>query len=253
MRWEWQMITDNNTILYNADIREALVKIDRNNKGFLIVVDENGVVVGVMTDGDIRRLLIQGESLASRISYTEEFAKISLHDDFATICSIFKSKKIDFVPIVNDGGQLHDILTKREFHVLLLQDYTFVWDNLPEIDETVLDHEIYNRPWGFYKTTLYSEYAQAKVITLFPDSELSLQEHKKREEHWVVIKGEGRVVLGESELEIFPGRYIYIPKGCKHQLINTSPTANLIVSEVQLGDYFGEDDIIRYQDKYDRM
>lgn len=247
------MITDDNTILHDADIREALVKIDRNNKGFLIVIDANRTVVGVITDGDIRRLLIQGKNLSSPIAYTEKFAKIFLHDDFATICSIFKSKKIDFVPIVNERGELHDILTKREFHVLLLQDYTFVWENLPEIDETVLDHEIYNRPWGFYKTTLYSEYAQAKVITLFPDSELSLQEHKKREEHWVVIKGEGKVVLGESELDIFPGRYIYIPKGCRHQLVNTSLHTNLIVSEVQLGDYFGEDDIIRYKDKYERI
>ena len=82
---------------------------------------------------------------------------------------------------------------------------------------------------------------------------LSLQEHKKREEHWVVIKGIGKVVLGESLIDVYPGKYIYIPKGCKHQIINISTKDNLVFSEVQLGEYFGEDDIVRYSDKYGRV
>ncbi|HHE05988.1 MAG TPA: cupin domain-containing protein, partial [Epsilonproteobacteria bacterium] len=77
-------------------------------------------------------------------------------------------------------------------------------------------------------------------------------EHKRREEHWVIIKGKGKVVLGESLLDVYPGKYIYIPKGCKHQIINDGEE-NIIFSEVQLGEYFGEDDIIRYSDKYGRV
>jgi mannose-1-phosphate guanylyltransferase/mannose-6-phosphate isomerase len=97
-----------------------------------------------------------------------------------------------------------------------------------------------------------SDECQAKVITIFPGGALSLQEHKKREEHWVVVKGSGKVVLGESIINIYPGKYIYIPKGCRHQMINNTKQ-NIIFSEIQLGDYFGEDDIIRYQDKYNRI
>ena len=61
-----------------------------------------------------------------------------------------------------------------------------------------------------------------------------------------------RLFLGESKINVYPGKYIYIPKGCKHQIINTG-IENLIFSEVQLGEYFGEDDIIRYSDKYGRI
>ena len=114
-----------------------------------------------------------------------------------------------------------------------------------------MEHEIYNRPWGFYKSTILSSHAQAKIITVFPHCEISLQEHQRREEHWVVIKGRGRVILGESLLNVYPGKYIFIPKRCKHQIVNDSDE-NIIFSEIQLGDYFGEDDIVRYSDKYGR-
>lgn len=66
----------------------------------------------------------------------------------------------------------------------------------------------------------------------------------------IVIKGEGEVTLGESVLHAYPGKYIYIPKGCKHRIKNVHQSENLVFSEVQLGSYFGEDDIIRYSDQY---
>jgi mannose-1-phosphate guanylyltransferase/mannose-6-phosphate isomerase len=146
-----------------------------------------------------------------------------------------------------------NIITKQQFHILLLEDLDFdLRKSFFHLHRKSLEHEIYNRPWGFYKSTIYTDYAQAKIITVFPNEELSYQEHKKREEHWVIVKGTGKVRLGESLLDVYPGKYIYIPKGCKHQIINTSKTENLIFTEVQLGEYFGEDDIIRYSDKYNR-
>lgn len=86
-----------------------------------------------------------------------------------------------------------------------------------------------------------------------PKGILSLQEHKRREEHWVIINGEGRVTLGDSVKNVHAGDFIYIPKGCKHRLENPSGSEYLMVAEVQLGDYFGEDDIIRYEDIYGRV
>jgi len=112
---------------------------------------------------------------------------------------------------------LINILTKKQFNVMLLENIAFDLSyNFRQLDNSILEHEIYNRPWGFYKSTILSSHAQSKIITVFPDGELSLQEHKRREEHWIIIKGTGIVVLGESLIDVYPGRYIYIPKGCKH-------------------------------------
>ena len=238
----------------NNTIKEALKKLEENKKRFLIVL-ENEKVIGTLTDGDIRRGLLNNLDLNSKIDnvVNKKFKYLTLNSTFDEVCEAFRNSKIDFLPILDENRKLLNIITKKQFHLLLLEDVKFdLLNDFSIFDSKTLEHEIYNRPWGFYKSTLLSPYAQAKIITVFPDGELSLQEHKKREEHWVIIKGKGKVILGESELEVYPGKYIYIPKGCKHQIINTSDE-NLIFAEVQLGEYFGEDDIIRYSDKYGRI
>ena len=184
---------------------------------------------------------------------TKNFVYIHLNSSFEEIVEKFKSSKIFFLPILDNSKKLVNIITKKQFHILLLEDLKYnLTDNFTNLNMKSLEQEIMNRPWGFYKSIVYTQHSQAKVITVFPKGELSLQEHKKREEHWVIIKGKGKVVLGESILDVYPGKYIYIPKGCKHQIINISENENLIFVEVQLGEYFGEDDIIRYKDKYNR-
>ncbi len=232
----------------------SLKKIDINKKKFLICLDNEDNLVGVLNDGDIRRGLLKGWQLSDKIeSIVNRNCKyLFINSNFNYVCECFKSEKIDFLPIIDENMKLKNVITKKQFHIMLLENMEFnLKMDFNQFDKIILEHEIYNRPWGFYKSTIYTSHAQAKVITVFPNSELSLQEHKKREEHWVIIKGKGKVILGESIIDIYPGKYIYIPKGCKHQIINDSDE-NIIFSEVQLGDYFGEDDIIRYSDKYDR-
>jgi len=232
-----------------------LEKLDNNKKGFLIVIDDDNKVLGTMTDGDIRRALLIGHDVFAPIEdiYNKKFDFLKIDATFDTICEKFKSDKINFLPIVNKDYKLINIITKKQFHITLLEDMVFdLTFDFFSLDETKLEQEIYNRPWGFYKSTLLTSHAQSKIITVFPDEELSLQEHKKREEHWVIIKGKGKVILGESILEAYPGKYFYIPKGCKHKMVNNGDD-NLIFAEVQLGEYFGEDDIIRYKDKYGRI
>lgn len=244
----------NITIQHDLTIKNVLQKLQENKKRFLICLDESDLVVGVMTDGDVRRLLLNNLTINDTIYevYNHTFSHLKLDSSFDEVCELFRSDKIDFLPILDDDKKLLNVLTKKQFHILLLENIKFdLTYDFSKLDDTTLEHEIYNRPWGFYKSTILSSYAQAKIITVFPDSELSLQEHKKREEHWVIIKGKGNVVLGESLIDVYPGKYIYIPKGCKHQIINNSDE-NILFSEVQLGDYFGEDDIIRYSDKYGR-
>lgn len=138
-------------------------------------------------------------------------------------------------------------------HVLLLQDIhadlTFEFSNL---DEGSVDYEIYQRPWGFYKTTVMNDYFQSKIISINSKSQLSLQSHKLREEHWIVAHGTGTVQLDDTILDVHCGSLISILKGCKRRLTNTDYKENLIITEVQIGDYFGKDDIIRYEDIYGR-
>lgn len=120
------------------------------------------------------------------------------------------------------------------------------------LEDAPVDFELHQRPWGVYKTTVLQEHYQSKVIHVNPESRLSLQYHLRRDEHWTVAGGEGVAQIGESMVLMRPGATFFIPKGCKHRMTNTSEENFLIVSEVQIGDYFGEDDIIRIDDDYGR-
>jgi len=243
-------------IKMNSTIIDALKKIDNNEKGFVIVLNDNGIIQGTVTDGDIRRSIINRKSVETPIAevMSLDFSFVYEEDTFEKLIIFFKKSKIEFLPILNTNEQIINVLTKKQFHTVLLEGIE--WDlryDFSKLDNRTIDHEIYNRPWGYYKTVFLSDYSRAKVIQINPGEELSLQEHKKREEHWVIVKGEGEMIIGESMKVVSEGMYVYIPKGCKHRISNFSNENPLIISEVQLGSYFGEDDIIRYDDKYGRL
>jgi mannose-1-phosphate guanylyltransferase / mannose-6-phosphate isomerase len=235
-------------------ILELLEKLESTKNKFLFITNKNNQVVGTLVDGDIRRFLLQGNNLKSTYKIQKtSFLYLNINSSFDEVCKKFTNKKIDYLPILNKDMNLLNVITKKQFHIMLLEDIAFDLNyDFFQLEKYTLEHEICKRPWGYYKSTIYTSHAQSKIITVFPNEELSLQEHKRREEHWIIIKGNGVVTLGESLINIYPGKYIYIPKGCKHQIINNSDV-NIIFSEVQLGDYFGEDDIIRYSDKYNRI
>ena len=92
---------------------------------------------------------------------------------------------------------------------------------------------------------------QVKKLTLKPNSAISLQYHKKRAEHWVVVAGNAKVNCDEMEIILKANQSTYIPLGSKHRLTNNG-TDELVVIEVQTGNYLGEDDIIRLEDIYGR-
>ena len=110
---------------------------------------------------------------------------------------------------------------------------------------------IVQRPWGTYTILKQEDGYQVKRITVVPGQKLSLQYHHKRAEHWVVTQGKAIVQVGDEELETGPGQYRYIPLGEKHRLTNNGET-ELVLIEVQVGDYLGEDDIVRLDDIYGR-
>jgi mannose-1-phosphate guanylyltransferase/mannose-6-phosphate isomerase len=108
-----------------------------------------------------------------------------------------------------------------------------------------------HRPWGTYATLRQEDGYQVKRITVAPGQKLSLQYHHKRAEHWVVTQGQALVQIGDEEFETCPWEYRYIPLGEKHRLTNTGE-GELVLIEMQVGDYLGEDDIVRLDDVYGR-
>jgi glycosyltransferase involved in cell wall biosynthesis len=115
----------------------------------------------------------------------------------------------------------------------------------------ILENRENYRPWGHYENLLERENHKVKELLVDPGERLSLQKHRRRAEHWTVVSGEALVTVGEKEILLKSGQSVDIPKGAVHRIMNPGQT-QLVMVEVQMGDYFGEDDIIRLQDDYDR-
>jgi mannose-6-phosphate isomerase len=112
--------------------------------------------------------------------------------------------------------------------------------------------KINRRPWGYYEVLSNASDHKVKRIVVEPKGRLSLQRHKLRNEHWFVVSGQGRAVVESREFPLCAGSVIDIPFQARHRVENCS-TKNLVIIEVQTGDYFGEDDIERFEDDYGRI
>ncbi len=120
-----------------------------------------------------------------------------------------------------------------------------------EENPRVKDFPSEQKPWGQYEILKDSTKFKTKAITIDPKSQISYQSHKQREEHWIIVSGSGEVVLNGETISVKKGSYIHIPQESKHRIRNTE-NIPLEFIEVQMGEYFGEDDIIRYDDDYNR-
>jgi mannose-1-phosphate guanylyltransferase len=110
--------------------------------------------------------------------------------------------------------------------------------------------EVY-RPWGKYDSIDNGERFQVKRITVKPGEKLSVQMHHHRAEHWIVVSGTANVTIDESVTMLTENQSIYIPIGSVHALENPGKIP-LELIEVQSGSYLGEDDIVRFSDRYGR-
>jgi len=117
----------------------------------------------------------------------------------------------------------------------------------PEAD----NHRKVFRPWGYYDSIDADNGFQVKRILVNPGAKLSLQKHRHRAEHWVVVKGVAQVTCGDKVFLLKENQSTYIPKGTVHRLENQEKTP-LEIIEIQTGSYLGEDDIIRLSDDYNR-
>jgi mannose-1-phosphate guanylyltransferase len=114
-------------------------------------------------------------------------------------------------------------------------------------DDPMIDH----RPWGSFVILDEGGNYKVKRIEVFPGKRLSYQSHAHRSEHWLVTRGTAKVTLNDREILLKNGDSVDIPMGAKHRVENPG-TEPLIFIEIQTGDYFGEDDIVRFDDDFGR-
>ncbi|HEY8242092.1 MAG TPA: mannose-1-phosphate guanylyltransferase/mannose-6-phosphate isomerase [Casimicrobiaceae bacterium] len=152
----------------------------------------------------------------------------------------------------------------RDLVIIDTADATLVAhrDHLQQVKDVVaalrtLGHESWRthrtvaRPWGAYTVLLEAPQFKIKRIEVSPGQALSLQRHARRSEHWVVVQGTARVTRGGETFDVARDESTFVPAGTLHRLENAGETP-LVVVEVQLGDYLGEDDIERFDDRYGR-
>lgn len=111
--------------------------------------------------------------------------------------------------------------------------------------------EIGERPWGKYYVLADEHNYKLKRIVVNPGQKLSYQYHSKRQEQWTIVEGNATVILDDQEISLTYGESIFIPLGAKHRIINRTDEPVVFI-EVQTGTYFGEEDIVRLDDEYDR-
>jgi mannose-1-phosphate guanylyltransferase len=113
------------------------------------------------------------------------------------------------------------------------------------------NHRKVYRPWGYFDSIDSGKGFQVKRISVNPGAKLSLQKHKKRAEHWIIVKGVAIITCGKKVFQLDENQSTYIPKGEVHRLENREESP-LEIIEIQTGSYLGEDDIIRLEDDYKR-
>lgn len=130
---------------------------------------------------------------------------------------------------------------KKAVELLKLKD-------IPQAEIFPKDH----RPWGWFESLVLSDGFQVKRIYVKPGAALSLQSHKHRSEHWVVVDGIAQVTISEETKLVKSGESVFVPLGAVHRMENPGKVPMILI-EVQIGIYLGEDDIVRYEDKYSRL
>ena len=110
---------------------------------------------------------------------------------------------------------------------------------------------VVHRPWGTYESIAHGEHYQSKRISVNPGGALSLQLHHHRSEHWTLVEGTAEITVGEKVLTCSANESVYIPMETVHRLVNRT-NEQVVIIEVQCGDYLGEDDIVRLEDIYSR-
>jgi mannose-6-phosphate isomerase-like protein (cupin superfamily) len=174
-----------------------------------------------------------------------------LYPEFLSINS-FEDIKYQMDKIITSFKDEHRI--KDELHSFSCRNFFFS----KMIDDIIrLYNNIFNnnkafdkRPWGFWESLLISEQYKVKHFFVENNEQLSLQSHRYRDEIWMVVKGNGEITIDNEKNDVSKGDIFIIKRGQKHTIKGRNSGIDII--EIQTGDYLGEDDIFRYEDKYGR-
>lgn len=208
--------------------------------------------------------MVQGEfdwnDVGSFDSLKEEFSADS-NGNIATSEHYGKDSADNFIiaqkPIATIGVQDFTIIDTKDALLIAKNGRT---QEVKEIVNTLksfshpstLTHPLTYRPWGSYEVLEESGNYKIKKIIVLPSKRLSLQKHFHRNEHWIIVSGSARIRVGEEEIFLSKNQSTYIPMGTPHRLENPG-SIELVMIEVQVGEYVGEDDIIRIEDDYHRV
>lgn len=210
-----------------------------------------------------RMVVFEGEFGWSDIGSFDVLAEISSKKKDSNPKHVSIDSKNVFVHSANNGlivtSGIEDIIVIENNDSILVQKMGESNDGVKKVVEflkendysELSDNVIGYRPWGKYEILIDQPKYKVKKITVNPNSKLSLQSHKRRAEHWVVVMGEATIVNGEKNLKLKEGESTFISAGHKHRLGNNE-NERLEIIEVQSGDYLEEDDIVRYDDVYNR-
>jgi glycosyltransferase involved in cell wall biosynthesis/quercetin dioxygenase-like cupin family protein len=229
----------------------------------------NAVYVGSADPVQRNRLLGKAYALLHPINFNEPFG-LSVIESMACGTPVIAFNKGSMPELIEDGknGFLVKTLDEAIDAAAKIKDIDraccrrrveqyFTIDRMLEeyiqVYETVLekakpeDH----RPWGYYKILADNDMYKNKEIVVFSHKRLSLQRHQRRSEHWYIIDGRAEITLDNKTFVLAPGQSVDIPKGALHRIANPG-SENVRFIEVQTGDYFGEDDIERFEDDFGR-
>jgi mannose-1-phosphate guanylyltransferase/mannose-6-phosphate isomerase len=195
----------------------------------------------------------------SDVGSWDEIAKMTMSDDIIETgghSNYAYSKSNRIVAFVDT----HELIVVDTPDAILVtkkgstQKVKYIIEALKERNDIRLaEHTFEYRPWGKFEILRDTDDFKSKVIQVNPGQQISYQSHSKRAEHWVIVKGHPEVTLNDMVHQLKPGESIYIPLGAKHRIRNPHGFDIVEFVEVQVGSYFGEDDIVRYQDDYKRV
>jgi len=229
----------------------------------------NAVYVGSADPVQRNRLLGKAYALLHPINFNEPFG-LSVIESMACGTPVIAFNKGSMPELIEDGkngflvktldeaidaaAKIKDIdraccrrRVEQYFTIdRMLEEYIQVYETVLEKAKSE-DH----RPWGYYKILADNDTYKNKEIVVFPHKRLSLQRHQCRSEHWYIIDGRAEITLDGKTFVVAPGQSVDIPKGTLHRIANPG-SENVRFIEVQTGDYFGEDDIERFEDDFGR-
>lgn len=248
----------NNEIILNKDIFEKVRSISIDYAVMEHVTDGNVIqYTGYWSDIGSFKSLHMNKKKDNSSNYID-----ATNMSLSTTNSMIMSDNKDKLILTNNIRDLTIIDTRDCLYIGNIdssQDVKKLVNNIKAeenntIKEMLNVHTKAYRPWGWYINVegKNEDGFKIKRIGVYPGKRLSLQSHKHRSEHWVIVKGTARVQVGEDQLILHKNQHVYIPVGVLHRMENIGEDMVEFV-ETQIGNYLGEDDIVRYQDDFGRV